>query len=41
MNNNVATTEIIDPKLEIAFHPSKASGKSGILLGRPCNPKKC
>jgi hypothetical protein len=26
MNNNVATTETIEPKLEIAFQPSKASG---------------
>jgi hypothetical protein len=26
INNNVATTETIDPKLDTAFQPSKASG---------------
>jgi len=25
-NNHVATTEIIEPKLLIKFHPAKASG---------------
>lgn len=40
-NNTVATTEIIDPKLEIKFQAAKASGQSGIRRGIPARPKKC
>jgi hypothetical protein len=29
------------PYVAIAFHPANASGKSGIRLGIPANPKKC
>ena len=41
MNSIVATTETKEPKLDTAFHPLYASGKSGILLGIPAKPKKC
>jgi hypothetical protein len=33
--------ETFDPKDAIAFHPEKASGKSGIRRGIPASPKKC
>ena len=41
MKSIVATTDTNEPKLETAFQPLYASGKSGILLGIPANPKKC
>ena len=41
MNSIVATTDTKDQKLDTAFHPLYASGKSGILLGIPAKPKKC
>jgi hypothetical protein len=37
----VAITDINEPKLDTAFQPKYESGKSGILLGIPANPKKC
>ena len=37
----VAITETNDPKLDTKFQPAYESGKSGILLGIPANPKKC
>jgi hypothetical protein len=40
-NIAVPTTEIKDPRLETKFQPAYESGKSGILLGIPANPKKC
>lgn len=33
MKISVAITDTNDPKLETAFHPLNASGKSGILRG--------
>lgn len=41
MKISVAITDTNDPKLETAFHPLNASGKSGILRGIPARPKKC
>jgi len=38
---NVETVVINDPKVAIEFHSEYESGKSGILLGIPANPKKC
>jgi len=38
---NNPINEIIDPTDAIKFHPAKQSGKSGIRLGIPANPKKC
>lgn len=37
----VAITETKEPKLDTEFQPAYESGKSGILLGIPANPKKC
>jgi hypothetical protein len=41
MNNKVDTVVIIDPNVAILFQLEYESGKSGILLGIPANPKKC
>ena len=40
-NRIVAITETNEPKLDTKFQPAYESGKSGILLGIPANPKKC